>query len=55
LAIVDTVIASAGVTHRNTFEEFEAIVGKAEAEAALGGLNLGFPGETVGAFSFRGT
>ena len=36
LAVMDTVFASTGVTHRNTYEEFEAIVGKAEAEAALG-------------------
>ena len=28
LAVMDTVFASTGVTHRNTYEEFEAIVGR---------------------------
>jgi hypothetical protein len=31
----DTVFASTGVTHRNTYEEFEKVVGKTNAEAAL--------------------
>jgi hypothetical protein len=35
LAVMDTVFASTSVTHRDTYEEFEAIVGKTEAEAAL--------------------
>jgi hypothetical protein len=32
---MDTVFASTGVTHQNTYEEFEKIVGKTNAEAAL--------------------
>jgi hypothetical protein len=35
LGMMDTAFASTGVTHRNTYEEFEAIVGKTEAEVAL--------------------
>ena len=31
LAVMDTVFASTGVTRRNTYEEFEAIMGKTEA------------------------
>jgi YD repeat-containing protein len=35
LAVMDAVFASTGVTHRNTYDEFEKIVGKTNAEAAL--------------------
>jgi hypothetical protein len=35
LAVMDAVFASTGVTHRNTYEEFEKIVGKENAETAL--------------------
>jgi hypothetical protein len=35
LAVMDTVFESTGATHRNTYEEFEKIVGKTNAEAAL--------------------
>jgi hypothetical protein len=35
LSVVDTVFASTVQTHQNTYEEFEKIVGKTNAEAAL--------------------
>jgi hypothetical protein len=36
LTVMDTIFASTGETHQNTYEEFEAIAGQTEAEAALG-------------------
>jgi hypothetical protein len=35
LAVMDQVFESTGITHQNTYEEFEKIIGKTNAEAAL--------------------